>query len=113
MEDYKTSPSVTVIVPVRNGEQTIQSLLESLQKLDYNRNKVEVIVVDGNSTDKTQEIVKRYPVKLIVEKRKGLNVARNTGIKCSKGEIIAFTDSDCIVPPDWLRRLWEQQDSSR
>ena len=54
MENYKPSPSVTVIVPVRNGEQTIQPLLESLQKLDYNKNKVEVIVVDGNSTDKTQ-----------------------------------------------------------
>ena len=66
MENYKTLPSVTVIVPVRNGEQTIQPLLESLQKLDYNRNKIEVIVVDGNSTDNTREIVKQYPVKLII-----------------------------------------------
>jgi len=107
MEDYKTSPSVTVIVPVRNGEQTIQLLLESLQKLDYNRNKVEVIVVDGDSTDKTREIVKEYPVKLVVEKRNGLNVARNTGIKCSNGEIIAFTDSDCIVPPNWITKIVE------
>ena len=107
MEDYKTSPSVTVVVPVRNGEQTIQPLLESLQKLDYNGNKVEVIVVDGNSTDKTREIVKKYPVKLVVEKRKGLNVARNTGIKCSNGEIVAFTDSDCIVPPNWITKIVE------
>ena len=66
MEDYKTPLSVTVVVPVRNGEQTIQPLLESLQKLDYDRNKVEVIVVDGNSTDKTREIVKQYPVTLII-----------------------------------------------
>jgi cellulose synthase/poly-beta-1,6-N-acetylglucosamine synthase-like glycosyltransferase len=107
MEDYKTSPSVTVVVPVRNGEQTIQLLLESLQKLEYDRNKVEVIVVDGNSTDKTQEIVKKYPVNLIVEKKKGLNLARNIGIKCSNGEIIAFTDSDCIVPPNWITKIVE------
>lgn len=107
MEDYKTPRSVTVVVPVRNGELTIQSLLDSLQKLDYDRNKVEVIVVDGNSTDKTQEIVKKYPVKLVVEKRKGLNLARNTGIKCSKGEIVAFTDSDCIVPPNWITKIVE------
>jgi len=107
MEDYKTPRSVTVVVPVRNRELTIQSLLDSLQKLDYDRNKVEVIVVDGNSTDKTQEIVKKYPVKLIVEKRKGLNLARNTGIKCSKGEIVAFTDSDCIVPPNWITKIVE------
>jgi cellulose synthase/poly-beta-1,6-N-acetylglucosamine synthase-like glycosyltransferase len=107
MEDYKTPRSVTVIVPVRNGELTIQPLLESLQRLDYDRNKVEVIVVDGNSTDKTREIVKKYPVKLVVEKRKGLNLARNTGIKCSKGEIVAFTDSDCIVPPNWITKIVE------
>jgi cellulose synthase/poly-beta-1,6-N-acetylglucosamine synthase-like glycosyltransferase len=107
MEDYKTRRSVTVVVPVRNRELTIQPLLESLQKLDYDRNKVEVIVVDGNSTDKTREIVKKYPVKLIVEKRKGLNLARNTGIKCTKGEIVAFTDSDCIVPPNWITKIVE------
>jgi len=107
MEDYKTPRSVTVVVPVRNRELTIQPLLDSLQKLDYDRNKVEVIVVDGNSTDKTQEIVKKYPVKLVVKKRKGLNLARNTGIKCSKGEIVAFTDSDCIVPPNWITKIVE------
>ncbi|MCW4034307.1 MAG: glycosyltransferase [Candidatus Bathyarchaeota archaeon] len=107
MEDYETSPSVTVIVPVRNGEMTIQPLLESLQKLDYDPNKVEVIVVDGNSTDRTQEIVKEYPVKLVVEERNGLNVARNTGIKSGNGEIVAFTDSDCIVPTNWVTKIVE------
>jgi cellulose synthase/poly-beta-1,6-N-acetylglucosamine synthase-like glycosyltransferase len=107
MENYKPSPSVTVIVPVRNGEETIQPLLESLQKLDYNRNKVEVIVVDGNSTDKTREIVKQYPFKLIIENRKGLNLARNVGIKNGNGEIVVFTDADCIVPPNWITRIVE------
>ncbi|PVX23470.1 MAG: hypothetical protein CW691_10485 [Candidatus Bathyarchaeum sp.] len=107
MDDHKNCPSVTVIVPVRNGEQTIQPLLESLQKLDYDRNKVDVIVVDGNSTDKTQEIVKEYPVKLVIENRKGLNLARNIGIKRSNGEIVAFTDSDCIVPPNWITKIVE------
>jgi len=107
MEDYKSPRSVTVVVPVRNRELTIQPLLDSLQKLDYDTNKVEVIVVDGNSTDKTQEIVKKYPVKLVVEKRKGLNLARNTGIKCAKGEIVAFTDSDCVVPPNWITEIVE------
>jgi cellulose synthase/poly-beta-1,6-N-acetylglucosamine synthase-like glycosyltransferase len=107
MEDYNLSPSVTVVVPVWNGEETIQQLLESLQKLDYDRNKVDVIVVDGNSVDKTQEIVKKYPVKLIIENRRGLNRARNTGIKCGNGEIIAFTDSDCIVPKNWITKIVE------
>jgi len=107
MKELNNYPSVTVIVPVRNGEQTIQPLLESLQKLDYDKNKVEVIVVDGNSTDRTQKIVKKYPVKLVIEKQKGLNLARNIGIKSGNGEIVAFTDSDCIVPSNWITKIVE------
>ena len=61
--------------------KTIQPLLESLQKLDYDQAKVEVIVVDGNSKDKTREIVKKYPVKLVIENKKGINLARNMGHK--------------------------------
>ena len=107
MEKCPTNPAVTVVVPVRNGEETIESLLESLNNLNYESDKVEVIVVDGNSTDKTREIVKNYPVKLFIENKKGLNVARNIGIKKSKGEIVAFTDSDCIVPPNWITKIVE------
>lgn len=107
MENCPTNPAVTVVVPVRNGEETIESLLESLNNLNYESDKVEVIVVDGNSTDKTREIVKNYPVKLFIENKKGLNVARNIGIKKSKGEIVAFTDSDCIVPPNWITKIVE------
>jgi len=94
-----------VIVPVLNAEETIGDLLDSLMKVDYDKNKLEIILVDGGSTDRTQEIIQSYPVKLIVEKRKGLNVARNTGVKSSSGEIILFTDSDCVVPKDWIRQI--------
>jgi len=107
MESSKSQSSVTVVVPVRNGEPTIEPLLESIQKLDYDRKKVEVIVVDGNSTDKTRDIVKKYPVKLVVERKKGLNTARNTGIRNSNGEIIAFTDCDCVVPSNWITKIVE------
>ncbi len=107
MESYKSQPEVTVIVPVRNGEPTIEPLLESLQRLDYDRKKVEVIVVDGNSTDRTRDIVKKYPVKLVIERKKGLNTARNTGIRNSNSEIIAFTDCDCVVPNNWVTKIVE------
>jgi len=100
-------PAVSVVVPVRNGEATIGRLLESLLEVDYDRGKVEVIVVDGKSTDRTREIVAKYPVKLLTEEGRGLNAARNTGIRNSRGEIIAFTDSDCLVPNNWIRKIVE------
>jgi cellulose synthase/poly-beta-1,6-N-acetylglucosamine synthase-like glycosyltransferase len=94
-----------VIVPVKNGEDKIGSLLDSLTQVDYNKDKLEVIVVDGNSTDGTQEMVSQYPVSLLTEERRGLNAARNTGIKHSEGEIIVFTDSDCVASKDWIRKI--------
>ena len=80
--DENTAPSVTVIIPVLNGAQTIEPLLESLQKQDYDKNKIEVIVVDGNSTDKTRDIVENFPVKLVVESRDGLNLDQDR--RCSR-----------------------------
>lgn len=100
-------PMVSVVVPVRNGEATIGTLLESLQRVKYDREKVEVIVVDGNSTDRTREIASKYPVKLLVEERKGLNAARNTGLRNCRGEIVAFTDADCVVPDNWIAKIVE------
>jgi len=94
-----------VIVPVLNSERTIGDLLDSLMKVDYNKKKLEIILVDGGSTDGTQEIIQSYPVTLLIEKKRGLNVARNTGVRNSNGEIILFTDSDCVVPKDWIRQI--------
>jgi cellulose synthase/poly-beta-1,6-N-acetylglucosamine synthase-like glycosyltransferase len=103
--DQSLEPTVSIIVPVLNGEATISTLLESLSKLKYPKDKLDFQVVDGNSTDKTGEIVKQYPVKLVAQNGTGLNAARNTGIKNSKSEIVAFTDSDCVVPEDWVQRI--------
>lgn len=106
-KESEFEPVVSVIVPVLNGEATIESLLESLLEIDYSKEKIETVIVDGNSTDKTKDLVAKYPVKLLIEKRKGPNVARNTGIKHTNSEIIAFTDSDCIVPKNWIKKIVE------
>jgi len=106
-KDRQFEPTVSVIVPVLNGGATIESLLESLLKIDYPKEKIKIIVVDGNSTDKTGDIVAKYPVKLLIEKKEGPNVARNMGIKHTNSEIIAFTDSDCIVSKDWIKKIVE------
>jgi len=98
-------PPVSIVVPVLNAEETIETLLESLLKVDYDRDNVDVVVVDGNSKDRTREIIAKYPVKLLVEEKEGLNAARNTGVKNSGNEIIIFTDADCVVPSDWIQKI--------
>lgn len=97
--------SLSVIVPVRNMARTIRDLMESLMHLDYPRDKLEIIVVDGDSKDGTRDIVQEYPFRLIQQEGRGLNAARNTGIKYSTGEIIAYTDGDCVVPSDWAKAI--------
>ncbi len=103
--EVEDPPSISVIVPVKNTAKTITDLLDSLMSLDYDTEKLDIVVVDGNSTDGTRKIVEEYPVKLIDEEGRGLNAARNTGIKWSNGEIVAYTDGDCIVPPNWVKSI--------
>lgn len=96
-------PSISVIVPVRNSAKTIGDLLDSLMNLDYDPASLEIIVVDGHSSDGTRKIVGEYPVLLVDEEGRGLNAARNTGVKWSTGDIVAYTDGDCVVPLDWAK----------
>lgn len=105
----KNFPFVSVVVPVYNGEKDISLCLEFLLSLNYPKNKFEIIVVDNNSTDRTTEIVRQFPVKLLEEKQiQSSYAARNKGIREAKGELIAFTDADCIVDKNWLRELVER-----
>lgn len=103
MQYDKVLPMVSIVVIVRNNKEEIQRCLESLMFLDYPKDKFEIIVVDGGSTDGTFEICQKFAVKTIVEKKKGRGLARNVGIKSARGEIMAFVDSDCEVFPSWLK----------
>jgi GT2 family glycosyltransferase len=97
-------PKVSVVVCVYNGERTIDACLASLKKLNYPN--YEVIVVNDGSTDGTRQIAESYDyIGLVNQENKGLSEARNVGIRASKGEIIAFTDADCMADPDWLTYL--------
>lgn len=97
-------PKVSVIVCAYNAERTMDSCLASLQELNYPN--YEVIVVNDGSSDRTLEITQRYDyVRLISQENKGLSVARNVGMTAATGEIVAYTDSDCMADPDWLTYL--------
>lgn len=99
-------PQISIVIPVYNGAYTIGRLLDSIQQLDYPTDRVEVLVVDNNSTDDLERVVAAYHVKLLHERDvQSSYAARNLGIREACGEILAFTDADCTVHPQWLRRL--------
>jgi glycosyltransferase involved in cell wall biosynthesis len=101
----ETLPFVSVVVPVLNGEDTLADSLATLLRVDYPPERREVIIVDNGSTDRTPEILDRAPVRRLFEPRRGTAKARNLGIEASRGEIVAFTDADCLVTKGWLRAL--------
>jgi glycosyltransferase involved in cell wall biosynthesis len=104
MKGYTTSPSVSVIVPVRNGEKTIEKLIEALLSQNYQKSYTQIIIVDNSSQDHTIEIIRKYPVILEHENKLASSyAARNKGLSVANGEIIAFTDADCIPKQDWIK----------
>ena len=86
---------------------TLRNLLDSLMSLEYDRDKIEVIIVDGDKNGEVERIVSDYPFILVKDEGTGLNKARNIGFKKSTHEIVAFTDDDCVVPRDWALRIAE------
>ena len=104
-ETASFTPSVSVVVPVYNGADTIAACLESLLNQTYPADAYEIIVVENGSTDATSAIVEMYPVRLLHSKERGPAPARNLGLARSEADIAAFTDADCVADPDWLSTL--------
>lgn len=97
------TPFVSVIIPVYNDNDFLQICLTALEKQTYARNRYEIIVVDNNSQQDVSSVVNAFEhVTLTREFQPGSYIARNTGIKIAKGEVIAFTDADCVPAPKWL-----------
>jgi glycosyltransferase involved in cell wall biosynthesis len=98
-------PTLSVVVPVLNGERTLGSCLTSILRADYPTDRREIIVVDNGSSDGTRDLAGRYPVRALSESRRGPAAARNRGIAAASGEIVAFTDADCVASRGWLRQI--------
>jgi GT2 family glycosyltransferase len=102
--DRRHWPRVSVVICAYNAADTLADCLTSLGKLTYPH--VDLIVVDDGSLDATAEIVRLYPgVRILAQSNGGLSAARNAGLAAATGEIIAYTDADCRVDPDWLTYL--------
>ena len=107
-----TWPDVSVVVCAYNAADTLDQCLVSLEGLHYPS--VEIIVVDDGSRDGTAAIARRHPaVRLIEMEHGGLSAARNIGLARATGEIVAYTDTDVRVEPEWLTYLVEPMLSSR
>jgi len=94
---------VSVIIPVRNGEATIARCLEAVFASNYQH--FEVIVVDDGSDDRSAGIIQDFPCALVrLPRHSGVSRARNIGVLHSHGDILFFTDADCLLNEDTLAR---------
>lgn len=92
---------VSIIIPARNEEAHLGQLLESIAKLQYPADALEVIVVDHSSTDDTPGVAARYGARVLVKQGGTISSVRNYGARAARGKVIAFVDADCTVAPDW------------
>lgn len=105
----KSQTQVSVIVPVRNGEQYIGRCIRSLLNQTLDSDKFEIIVINDASTDKTKSAIKTFLGDLIYlenRKRKGLPGTLNVGIKNARGQYIVRVDSDDWVHPEYLNIMY-------
>src|SRR3990170_6066514 len=86
-------PLVSVVVTTKNEEKNIDHCLQSINKQSYPQDKIEIIVIDNNSTDKTKEIAGKY-TKKVINKGPERSTQRNYGIAKAKGKYILFLDAD-------------------
>lgn len=94
---------ISVIIPVYNDSPNLVRCLEALKAQTLDRSRFEIIVIDNGSSDNVGQVVSKYDsIELHHELRPGSYCARNKGILNSKGDILAFTDSDCIPDKNWL-----------
>jgi glycosyltransferase involved in cell wall biosynthesis len=94
---------ISVIVPAFNAKAVLGVCLEALGSQTVPPD--EVIVVDDGSTDGTAELAQGYGVRLVRQANSGPSAARNAGARAAQGDLLLFTDADCIPAPDWVRRM--------
>ena len=98
-------PLISFIVPSYNAEKYIELCLSSIEGQIYPKEKIEILVVDGGSVDRTLEIAKRFSVKIVHNPNRIAEFAKSIGIKKASGKYLVILDTDNeIVQKDWLIR---------
>ena len=107
--------TVSVIIPAFNAADTLGECLAALLNQTVPRSSYEIIVVDDGSLDATADVATRYrdqDVRLVRQRNQGAASARNTGVANAQGDLLLFTDSDCVPQPDWIERMVAAFDDS-
>jgi len=106
--------SISIVIPAYNEEAFIGRCLESvLEEIASVPDECEIIVVNNNSRDRTQEIASSYPcVRVVLETKQGLVPSRQRGFEESRGELIANLDADVIMPSGWLKTVLREFQNS-
>jgi glycosyltransferase involved in cell wall biosynthesis len=98
---------ISVVIPTYNEEKNIERCLQALDEQTIPREDFEIVVVDGQSSDKTVEIAEKYADKVIQQVSDGVGGARNDGVRGAEGDIIVTTDADCVPYREWLEVVQE------
>jgi glycosyltransferase involved in cell wall biosynthesis len=98
-------PDISIVIPARNEGRRIAHCLHSLRNQSIAFDQYEVIVVDDGSDDDTADVARQNGARVIRQSKKGTSAARNRGIADALGNIVLFTDADCIAAPNWVEQL--------
>ena len=95
-------PFCSIIIPALNEEKDIEACLSSLSQQTYPRERYEILVVDNGSQDSTKELASHYADQVFDKTNCNVGAVRNHGAEKAKGEILIWTDADCVVDRDWI-----------
>jgi mycofactocin system glycosyltransferase len=100
-------PGVSIVIPVKDRAEELERCLVSLARLDYPREKLQVIVVDDGSSDDSPLVARKFGALLVPSggTGRGPAAARNVGARAADKELLAFIDSDCTASTEWLQEL--------
>lgn len=104
-QETKVTQKVSVVIPAYNCSKYVDAGLRACASQSWSKEDLEIIIVDDGSTDNSAEIMKKHPVRYIYQDNSGPAAARNAGWKVASGEIVCFTDSDCVPEEEWVEKI--------
>lgn len=116
-DPMQPAPSISIIIPTYSRPKQLEVCLTYIAAIEYEQARREVVVVDDGSIEKLDSLVKPFistlNLNLIRQSNRGPAAARNNGVKSASGEIVAFTDDDCMPDKGWLNGMVAALDLER